>query len=296
MAIHTVSDAIGIAKILYRGKDPSTPIKWDWWCQQLGPDKDFSSITADDLDDAVRALMEAPRLGFRKGAGVVPQGAKHKAPGTINKYINALGSLYKLLRLHRQVPRAFVVPSFKDLRLPADNSRTIQISIEDVKRLVDAARLSRNHKLPALIAVGATTGLRRGNLQTLAWGQVNLKARTIDVAQTKNGTPIRSVLPEWAAGELARIRPESPEKHWLVFGNKAFKRAWAYTIDRADIPGSEGWTFHHLRHAAASILAQSGASLPEIMAVLNHKTTSMALRYTHLNTKAIEQAVTRAWS
>lgn len=295
MTVQTVSDAISIAKILYRGKDPSTPIKWGWWGRQLGLNKLLASVTADDLDLAVQALLTEPRLGFRKGAGVVPQGAAHKSPGTVNKYVNALGSLYKLLRLHRQVPRSFEVPSFKDLRLPADNSRTISVSVEDVKRLVDAARLSRNHKLPALIAVGASTGLRKGNLQTLTWGQVNLKARTIDVAKTKNGAPIRAVMPSWAADELARIRPDNPDRTWSVFGTKAFKRAWAYTIERAEIPGSEGWTFHHLRHAAASILAQSGASLPEIMAVLNHKTPSMALRYTHLNTKAIEAAVTKAW-
>lgn len=295
MAIHTVSDAVGVATILYRGRDPSTPIKWQWWARQLGPDKPLADVTPDDLDAGIKALLQEPRLGFRKGAGVVPQGNKRKAPGTINKYVNALGSLYKLLRTHRHLPRSFVAPSFKDLRLPEDNTRTVQVTISDVHRLIDAARLSRNHRLPALIAVGATTGLRKGSLQGLLWRDVDLKKRVIDVARTKNGLPVRSVMPQWAAVELARIRPLYCEPGEPVFGTKAFKRAWSATIERAGIPGSAGWTFHHLRHVAASILAQSGASLPTIMQALNQKTPSMAMRYTHLNTSALDQAMTKAW-
>lgn len=76
MAIHTVSDAVGVATVLYRGRDPSTPIKWQWWAQQLGPDKPLADVTPDDLDAGIKALLQEPRLGFRKGAGVVPQGNK----------------------------------------------------------------------------------------------------------------------------------------------------------------------------------------------------------------------------
>jgi len=57
MAIQTIADAVGIAKVLYRGRDPATPIKWDWWCEHLGLDKTLAAITADDLDEAVRVLM-----------------------------------------------------------------------------------------------------------------------------------------------------------------------------------------------------------------------------------------------
>ncbi len=38
-----------------------------------------------------------------------------------------------------------------------------------------------------------------------------------------------------------------------------------------------------LRHSAASYLAMSGATLPEIAAILGHKTLAMVKRYAHLS-------------
>jgi len=294
MTIQTIGDAIAISKLQYRGREEHLLAKLDWWAQQLGPDRPFTSITADDIDQGIGVLMTAPAMGYKRNVGVVSIG-RPRTSGTINKYLAALGTMYKILRLNRHVPRSFQAPSMKGLRLPEEPGRTLQVTIADVKRLVDAARLSRNRKLSALIAVACTTGLRRSSIQALTWGDVDLKARTIDVARTKNGAPTRSVLPQWAATELSRIKPDQPEKHWLVFDQRQFKRAWAMTLERADIPGSENWTFHHTRHIAASILAQSGASLPVIMQALNHKTVSMAIRYSHVNTKALDQAVSNAW-
>jgi integrase len=220
--------------------------------------------------------MSAPVLKYRRGEGLI-QLDRQRAPGTINKYLSVLGTMYKLLKTHRQIPRAFQAPSFKGLRLPEDNSRTVQVTLEDVRRLVDAARLTKNRKLPALVAVACTTGLRKGSLLGLTWGDVDLAKRTLDVARTKNGTPVRSVLPHWACAELARIKPTAADKSSPVFGPTEFKRAFGKAIELAGLPSD--WTFHSCRHIAASILAQSGASLPVIMQALNHKTPSMALRY-----------------
>ena len=40
--------------------------------------------------------------------------------------------------------------------------------------------------------------------------------------------------------------------------------------------------FHDLRHTAASYLAMSGATLPELAAFLGHRTLAMVQRYAHL--------------
>ncbi len=294
MPIQTLSDAVAATRLLYTGRSNYLFANLDWWCKQLGPEKPLASITPEDLDAGIASLMSSPVLRFKRGVGVV-EGAQRRSNGTVNKYIGALATMLKLLKLHRQLPRSFASPIVKGLKLPEGPGRTLQVTIADVHKLIDAARLTRNKKLSAFIAVAATTGLRKGSLQGLSWGQVDLKARTIDVAMTKNGTPMRSVFPVWVATELARIRPDNPEPDMPVFGTKDFRKAWEATLEYASIPGSEYWTVHHLRHIAASILAQSGASIVEVMAVLNHKSPSMSLRYSHLNTKAIEQAVTKAW-
>ena len=295
MAIETLGDAIGVTKVLYQGKSNYLFANLDWWGRQLGLDRPLAGITPEDVDQGIGVLIETPVLRWKRNAGSVV-GGRAEVPATINRYIGSLATMYKLLRLHRRLPRSFVSPIVRGMKMPESTGRTLQVTLADVQRLVDAARLSKNPKLAALVAVACTTGLRKGSLQSLTWGQVNLKARTLDVATTKNGTPTRSILPQWAAAELTRIRPTNPEPEWVVFGRKDFKRAWASTLERAAIPGSEQWTFHRCRHIAASVLAQSGCSLPVMMQALNHKSPAMSLRYSHVNTKALDQAISTARS
>lgn len=291
MTIETVADAIGAAKALYRGRDKYLAARLDWWCNQLGPERLFSSLEPDDIDTGIRVLIETPANRFSTQHGIIAA-KKHRSNGTINRYVASLGTLYKLLRTNRRLPRSHVSPLVRGMRLPEEAGRTLQVTIADVHKLVAAARLSNNRKLPALIAVACTTGLRKGAIQSIAWGDVDLKQRCIDVGRTKNGTPTRAMLPAWAATELGRIRPDNPDKGMLVFDTREFKNAWRRTLERAGLPP---WTFHHCRHIAASILAQSGAALPIIMQALNHKSPSMALRYSHVNTKALDAAISTAW-
>jgi integrase len=207
MTIETTADAFGAAKPLYRGRDPHLFKKWDWWLAKLGPERSFLSITTDDVDAGIRVLIETPANRWSsKGDGAVVPASKQRCNGTINRYIASLMTLHKLLRVHRRLPRSFVSPIVKGLLLPEKPGRTLQVTIADVHRLVSAARLSANRKLPALISVACTTGLRKGSLQLIAWGDVDLKSRTIDVGRTKNGTPTRAMLPHWAASELAGLQ------------------------------------------------------------------------------------------
>ena len=60
--------------------------------------------------------------------------------------------------------------------------------------------------------------------------------------------------------------------------NKAH-RAWKKLMQDAHI---EDFRFHDLRHTAASYLAMSGYSLPEIGAVLGHESIDATQRYAHI--------------
>ena len=50
-------------------------------------------------------------------------------------------------------------------------------------------------KLSALILVAFHTGLRLGNLMSLRWSDVDLRARTVTVTKTKNEVPPKISLP-----------------------------------------------------------------------------------------------------
>jgi integrase len=88
----------------------------------------------------------------------------------------------------------------------------------------------------------------------------------------------RAAMLEWS--KVRRIDTDavfpgpSPDKRLAI------DPAWYAALERA---GIENFRFHDLRHSAASYLAMSGATAPEIAAVLGHKTLAMVKRYAHLS-------------
>ncbi|WP_306306060.1 site-specific integrase [Methylomonas koyamae] len=68
------------------------------------------------------------------------------------------------------------------------------------------------------------------------------------------------------------------------------KKAWTNALKTADVVN---FRWHDLRHTAASYLAQSGASLIDIAAILGHSTLQMVQRYAHLSDSHISTTVER---
>jgi site-specific recombinase XerD len=58
--------------------------------------------------------------------------------------------------------------------------------------------------------------------------------------------------------------------------------------------GVSGWRIHDFRHAFASIMVNSGASLPIIGKILGHTQSSTTQRYAHLEPNPAKQAAEEA--
>ena len=52
-------------------------------------------------------------------------------------------------------------------------------------------------------------------------------------------------------------------------------------------------TFHTLRHTAASLMVQNGASIFDVTKILGHSTTAVTMRYAHFALDAARGAVDR---
>jgi integrase len=299
MANFTFSDGANAVIAAYSGRDKAFTSRVQFWINQFGH-KDIAEATRDDIEDAIDVLVKKKKQrNLTRGVNgrqvsVMVELDEVISGSTVNRHIAAFGTVFKTLRRMRKLPRGFSNPCTKIERMEEGEGRTLSVTVDDVKRLVAACRISRTRKLAAIVAMGCTTGWRLGTLQGLRWSQINLKEGFADTGRTKNGTPHRTPLLPWVVQELVRMCPDTAQDGDLVFGKGTFHKAWKMSLQLADLPGE--WAFHHTRHIAASILAQSGASVVTMMSALYHRTPLMAMRYSHLNIDSVRDSMRSAWS
>jgi excisionase family DNA binding protein len=138
--------------------------------------------------------------------------------------------------------------------------------------------------LRLILIVALNTGMRRGEIFNLRWGQVDLKARRIRVEVTKNGrvryVDINSVLLPVLQGHK-----KSNGQYSYVFANPKtgkpltdVKRSFDKACKQA---GVSQLRFHDLRHTFASRLVENGVDLITVKDLLGHRSVKTTERYTH---------------
>ncbi|HEU0153309.1 MAG TPA: site-specific integrase [Arenimonas sp.] len=145
--------------------------------------------------------------------------------------------------------------------------------------------------LTPLVLLAMNTGLRRRELLTLRWADINLEAKilTVRAAVAKSGKqrfiPLNAdahrALSKWAAQGGADGE---------VFGIRDAKTAWRNLLEAAEITD---FRFHDLRHHFASRLVRVGVDLNTVRELLGHADIKMTLRYAHLCPDTLAAAVAR---
>jgi integrase len=149
----------------------------------------------------------------------------------------------------------------------------------------------------AIILVAAFTGMRRGEVISLRWREVDFVASSVHICESVgagvDSTPksrrSRTVtMAPQVAQVLARLAPldakHSPE---LVFpGTFAGRKLDADALSKRfiairDHAGLRPLTFHDLRHTFASLLARAGESATLIQAEAGHASLRTTERYMH---------------
>lgn len=211
------------------------------------------------------------------------QTAEHFGPGTVNRYLSALSKAFT-----NAVKEWHWLPD-NPLRRVAKKTEPKGIvrflSDEERVRLFAACRKSELTELYMIVLFAVTTGMRRGELLGLRWPDVDLERSVAVIHHTKNGDRRSvSIVPEVAAllREHGKVRRLDSDYVFPSSGELAvfFDKYWYAALRAAKI---KDFRFHDLRHTAASYLAMSGATTPEIAAVLGHRTLQMVKRYTHLS-------------
>ena len=143
--------------------------------------------------------------------------------------------------------------------------------------------------LTPITVVALNTGLRRGELTALEWGDINLPAKRLHVraAAAKGGVSRYVPLNKEACDVLTRWQQQTATEG-RVFNVSDVKKAWLALMKAAAI---EGFNFHDLRHSFASKLVMAGVDLNTVRELLGHADLKMTLRYSHLAQEHKQAAV-----
>jgi integrase len=138
----------------------------------------------------------------------------------------------------------------------------------------------RNIWLKAFVELALETAMRRGELLTLRWENVDLEQRTAFLPMTKNGSA-RSVPLTPRAIDVVRHLPRSIDGRVFPLTANAIRQSWERVRLNADLPDLH---LHDLRHEATSRLSER-LNVLELGAVTGHRDLRMLQRYFHPNTQ-----------
>lgn len=162
----------------------------------------------------------------------------------------------------------------------------------ELERIVAAA--GRSALLPALVWLAVETAMRRSELVSLRWEDVDLERRTAHLPKTKNNEARTVPLSPRAVTVLKGLQPKDSGKVLPMIpdaATKAFVRAvqsarkkYLQQCEKDGVKPNDrflvGLRLHDLRHEATSRLA-SIFPMHELSKVTGHKDPRMLLRYYH---------------
>lgn len=145
--------------------------------------------------------------------------------------------------------------------------------------------------LTPMVVIALNTGLRRGELWNLAWGDVDLKRSMLTVRGegAKSGQTRHIPLNDAAVVALQTHKGDpTPLPSLPVFGRHEVKTSFAGVLKAAKI---ENFRWHDLRHTFASRLVSAGVPLNTVRELMGHASLDMTLIYAHLAPDNLRAAV-----
>lgn len=200
------------------------------------------------------------------------------ANATINRELMVLSSLINKMELWGyDVPR-IKLNQFK-LKEKAENIKYLD-SWETAQKIIDNAP----EHLKPIIYTALYTGMRRGNILSLKWENIDFKNNTINIKvkdKNKEGGRNLSIPMIQKLKEILENLPKDSEFVFTYKGNpiRDIKRSWHTTLKKANLPYTN---FHTLRHTSATWLLKKTGNLKLTQQVLGHRDIKTTTKYAHV--------------
>jgi integrase len=205
-----------------------------------------------------------------------------RSVASVNRELALLRSIFKFAKgLKWILYSPFEAEGFKFISLADENERIRVLSRDEESRLLVASDEPTRRHLKAIVLTALYTGMRKGELLTLTWGDIDFINNEIIIRafNTKTASKRTVGIVSVVRDELARLRDQSGAMPGdLVFGFDDVKRSFG-TACR--IAGIENFNFHDLRHTFISRAVSLGLPTAEIMRLSGHRQMKTFLRYTN---------------
>lgn len=205
------------------------------------------------------------------------QRLKVVGPQSVIHEINLLNRVLKTATMDWGIALAGGLPTAQVRKPVKPRGRERRVAESEINKILTA---TESPELRTIVTLAVETGMRRNELASLVWDEINLKNQTAHLPKTKTDIP-RTVPLSRAA--VAALKAFGKKEQGRVFTlqaesmSQAFERACE--PHRANVAGVR---FHDLRHEATSRLFEKGLNVMEVAAITGHKTLEMLKRYTHL--------------
>jgi integrase len=196
---------------------------------------------------------------------VLDRGSEVKK-STLNKDIRNLNAF-----LHWAVKNRFIAPGLEVKKIKVAQKPVTALSPQQVRDLVTAVSHHSTLRLRVLLAV--TTGLRRGDIETIRIGDIHFDRNTITTRNRKAGKAMpERPIPEPIMTELSNHVATLPDGQERLFIDRFSPKKWQKVRRGIGLPDLK---FHDLRKTFVSLLAQRGVSTAVTQRLLEHSSPQL---------------------
>ena len=249
----------------------------------------FSEIEDIDAVAYINYIKEKGRYIMEEKQG--KKKASKLSGNSINEFIAVCSKICKVLCTKFKIA---INPFSKVRKVKKEQTERLPFTADEIHDMIESVNAQNfNIIIKHLVMVGLFTGLRKGDICTLHWSEIDMDNRMINKTQSKTGTKVKIPI----ALPLYKYLKSIPEKTGMVCkpaykmyrGNEAgmstmFKTFLNSLLIQSTHKNSAGRNvsikdIHSLRHTFAYVAAKNNVPITIVQSILGHANESVTRIY-----------------